>query len=189
MCNELNRTKINQFFFTLSVAQLTGCIRFMQHALENDLVRSKKRQFYRMETYRLIQARIQLIMNLRQTDYKQYEWLLERLDLQFKPKPDKENEIMIARKEGLRQMTKTYCENVRNQKLEEYRKELETQQLPFLEQKLKNLEFIRNEQIALKVDITISKEQIEETRKLYEQLKVKHDANKVEPTKKKWKVY
>lgn len=161
----------------------------MQHAMENGIVHNKKRHYYRLETYRLIRARIELIKNLRKTDYKQYEWLLERLDLQFKPKPQKANEIMIARKEGLRQLTNVYCESVRKEKLQAYQKELEAQQLPFLEQKLKNLQFIRDEQIALKIDITISKEQIDETQKQYDQLKIEHDAKKVEPTKKKWKIY
>lgn len=157
--------------------------------METGLVHNRKRATYRMETYRLILARIGLIKNLRETDYKQYEWLLERLDLRFKPKPLKEDEIMVARKEGLRQLTKAYCNDVRNQKLETYRNELETQQLPFIEQKIKNLEFIRNEQIELKVEITITKQQIEETRKQYEQLKVVNDGKTIEPTKKKWKVY
>lgn len=161
----------------------------MQHAMETGMVHNRKRQFYRMETYRLIRARIELIKNLRQTDYKQYEWLLERLDLQYKPRPAKEDQIMIARKEGLRQMTKIYCEDVRNQKLDAYRKELESKQLPFLEQKLKNLAFIRNEQIALKTDVTISQQQIDDVQKQYDQLKIVYDANKVEPTKKKWRVY
>lgn len=172
-----------------SVAQLTGSIRFMQNAMETGLVHNWKRNKYRMETYRSILTRVILIKNLRKTDYKQYEWLLERLDLQFKPKPRKQDEIMVARKEGLRQLTKAYCEDVRNQKLDAYRDELEKQQLPFIEQKIKNLEFIRNEQIQLKVEITITKEQIEETRKQYEKLKVEHDSKMIEPTKKKWKVY
>lgn len=157
--------------------------------METGQVHNYKRAKYRMATYRMIVDRSRLIKKLRETDYKQYEWLLERLDLQYKPKPQKEDEIMVARKEGLRQLTKAYCENVRNQKLDAYRNELETQQLPFIEQKIKNLEFIRNEQIELKVEITITKQQIEETRKQYEQLKVVHDSKTTEPTKKKWKVY
>lgn len=104
-------------------------------------------------------------------------------------KPDKENTILIARKEGLRRLTDAYCNDVRKQRLNEYRSELEAQQLPFLEQKLKNLIFIRDEQIEMKVDVTISQEQIDETREKYEKLKEISDANKIEPTKKKWKIY
>lgn len=172
-----------------SVAQITGTIRFMQHQLETFEVRSKKRRHYRYEAWLLIKNRLVMLSNLRNTDYKQYEWLLERLDLQFKPKPQKEDEILIARKEGLRQLTKAYCDDVREQRLNAYRSELEDQKAPFLEQKLKNLEFIRNEQIALKTQVTITQEQIDDIRKQYELLKTERDAHKEEPTKKKWKIY
>lgn len=178
-----------RFSLNFLVAQMTGSIRYMQHAIETNVVRSGKRRFYKFETYKLIQARIEMLKNLRENDYKQYEWLLERLDLQYKPKPEKENEIMIARKEGLRQMTKAYCDDVRNKKLDAYRDELEKQQLPFLEQKLKNLQFIRNEQIELKVAVTISKEQIDEVQQKYETMKADQESNRVAPTKKKWKIY
>lgn len=161
----------------------------MQHQLETFEVRSKKRRNYRFETYKLIKCRTEMLKNLRETDYKQYEWLLERLDLQYKPQPQKEDEIMIARKEGLRQMTKAYCDGVIEQRLNNYRDELKAQQVPFLEQKLKNLEFIRNEQSELRVPVTITQEQIDDVRKQYEELKKEADAHKVEPTKKKWKIY
>lgn len=161
----------------------------MQHSMENNLVTSNKRRSYRYELNQLIPVRMEMIRNLRERDYKQYEWLLERLDLQFKPKPEKEYEIMVTRKEGLRQLTKTYCEDVNNKKLEAYRAELEGQQVPFLEQKLKNLQFIRAEQFALKVPVTISQQQIDDVQKEYDIMKADYDAKKVAPTKKKWKVY
>lgn len=168
---------------------MTGTIRYMQHQIENNIAHGRQRNAYKYEIRLLILARMQMVKKLREVDYKQYEWLLERLDMQYKPEPEQEDRIMISRKEGLRQLTDTYCENVRNQKLDEYRRELENQQLPFLEQKLKNLEFIRNEQMALKVDVTISQESIDETRKKYDQMKIEYDSKKVEPSKKKWKVY
>lgn len=161
----------------------------MQWSIANHIGSIKSRKYFRLEIYRLAKCRMEMIKNLREVDYKQYEWLLERLDLEFKPKPTKENEIMIARKEGLRQLTTAYCDSVKNEKLNEYRKELDAQKLPFLQQKLKNLEFIRNEQMSLKVPCTITQTQIDEVRKQYDEMKIVHDANKVEPTKKKWKVY
>ncbi|XP_031627513.1 28S ribosomal protein S15, mitochondrial [Contarinia nasturtii] len=171
------------------IAQLTGSIRYMQWCIANQKERRRTREVYRLQIHKLTVGRFHMLKNLRQTDYKQYEWLLERLDLQFKPKPSKENEIMISRKEGLRQLTNSYCEEVKNEKLDAYRKQLDADKLPFLEQKLKNLEFIRNEQMALKVPCTITKEQIEEIRKQYEEMKKVHEANKIQPTKKKWRVY
>lgn len=171
------------------VAQLTGSIRFMQHSIFNNLVKNSRRKIYKRDTNKLVRARTEMIKSLRETDYKQYEWLLERLDLEYKPKPDDENQIMISRKEGLRQLTKAYCDDVKNKRLDTYRQELEAAQLPFLERKLKNLEFIRNEQLELKINVTITKEQIEEVRQKYETMKKEYDSKKIEPTKKKWKVY
>lgn len=130
-----------------------------------------------------------ILKNLRQNDYKQFEWILERMDLFFKPEPAPEDKIMIARKEGLRQLTRAHCDQVRQTKLDAYRTELEDQQLPFLEQKLKNLEFIRDEEIELNLERTITEEQINRVREQYEKLKIEVDAKKVAPTKKKWKIY
>lgn len=178
------------FFFLVNlVAQITGSIRFMQHQIEDDIVHGRKRKMFRYEIRKLAKARLEMLKQLREIDYKRYEWLLERLDLQYKPKPLPEDEIMIARKEGLRQLTNAYCENVRNEKLNAYRKTLEAQQLPFLEQKLKNLEFIRNEQMNLKVNVTITQQQIDETRQLYDDMKKEYEMKKPEQLKKKWKIY
>lgn len=182
-------TLMTLFYSFFSVAQLTGTIRFIQYQMEEFKVRSGKRRFYRREVLQFIEQRHEMLKNLRETDYKQYEWLLERLDLQFKPQPQKEDEIMVARKEGLRQMTKAYCDGIREQRLNAYRDELKAQQVPFLEQKLKNLEFIRNEQIELKTTVTITQQQIDDVRKQYEELKQIQDTHKVESTKKKWKIY
>lgn len=161
----------------------------MQYEIENNIAHGYRRYRFKFEIIDLIKARMQLIGDLREVDYKQYEWLLERLDLQYKPKPLKEDEIMIARKEGLRQLTKAYCDDLKNQKLNAYRIQLEGEQLPFLEQKWKNLEFIRNEQKVLGVKVTITQQQIDETRQKYEAMKIDHESKKVEPTKKKWKMY
>lgn len=176
-------------FGVLTVAALTGQIRYNQHIIFDNLVHGRKRRRMVWDTKLMIQSRMELIRQLRESDYKQYEWLLERLDLQYKPRPDEEHTILVARKEGLRRLTDAYCNDLREQRLNEYRNELEAQQLPFLEQKLKNLIFIRDEQIDMKVNVTITDEQINETRQRCEKLKEEHDANKIEPTKKKWKVY
>lgn len=177
------------FFSSSIVAALTAEIRYNQHNIFNNIAHGRIRKQAKLNVTSMIKARVLMIRNLRERDYKQYEWLLERLDLQYKPKPNKHNTILIARKEGLRRLTDAYCNDVREQRLDEYRTELEAQQVPFLEQKLKNLIFIRNEQIEMKVDVTISQEQIDETKEKYEQLKKVFDANKSEPTKKKWRVY
>lgn len=171
------------------VAALTADIRYNQHLIYDNVVHGRFRKQARLHAIKMIISRVELIRQLRERDYKQYEWLLERLDLQYKPMPSEENTILVARKEGLRRLTDAYCNDLREQRLNEYRNELEAQQLPFLEQKLNNLIFIRDEQLDMKVPVTITQEQIDDTREHYEKLKEIYDANKTEPTKKKWKVY
>jgi len=49
--------------------------------------------------------------------------------------------------------------------LEEYRKHLESQQIDFLERKLKNLELIRKEQEECQVKVTVSLDDINSVKK------------------------
>lgn len=155
----------------------------------NNIVHGKKRRWAKYQIVQFSYDRRNRLKHLRENDYKQFEWLLERLDLFYKPQPIGENEIMIARKEGLRQLTQVHCDAVRQTKLNEYRATLEDEQLPFLAQKLKNLAFIRSEEIELGLQQTVTQEQIDRIQKQHDELKVKVDAKAVAPSKKKWKIY
>uniref|UniRef100_A0A1B0DHT5 Eukaryotic translation initiation factor 3 30 kDa subunit n=1 Tax=Phlebotomus papatasi TaxID=29031 RepID=A0A1B0DHT5_PHLPP len=72
-------------------------------------------------------------------------------------KPKKNLQEKIAEKES-------HCNEIRENKLEDYRKELESQQVEFLEKKIKNLEFIKKEQETLKLPQTVTEEQINQAR-------------------------
>lgn len=117
----------------------------------------------------LIDKRKKYLRILRIWDYKKFEWLIEKLDLIYRPYP--EHFHPIARKESLRKLTQIQCDNTRQERLDKYRKELQSQQLGFLENKIKNLEFIRNEQIECKVPVTVSLEMVNDAKKAYEKLK------------------
>lgn len=186
--SELSTNFLFSFDFDI-VAKHTGTIRFLQNAIAENEVSGWNRAKYKYNIRDAMFHRMKLLTELRRIDYRQYEWVLENLDLQFKPKPAKENEIMIARKEGLRQLTAAYCADVKAKKLDDYRKNLHAQKVPHLEQKIKNLEFIRDEQKALRIPVTITQEQIDETRSQLDALRVEQGTNQVEPTKKKWKVF
>lgn len=176
-------------FVHFSVAQLTAAIRYYQHGITSDIFYGGQRRWSKYLIKRYARDRMLRIRQLREIDYKQYEWLLERLDLFYKPRPLNEDKIMIARKEGLRQLTRAYCDDVRQSKLNAYQRELEDQQLPFLEKKIQNLEFIRDEEKALDLQQTVTQENIDEVKAKYEALKIEYDAKKTGQTKKKWKVY
>lgn len=53
-----------------------------------------------------------------------------------------------------------HCEDLRNNKLADYRNLLESQQGPFLKQKLEALKLMRSEQIELELPITVTEQDI-----------------------------
>lgn len=144
---------------------MTANIRSLQEYLEK-YPRNKKMQVVSKE---LIDKRKKFMRHLRKWDYKRFEWILEKLDLIYKAYPSYYH--WITRKESLVKLTDIHCENIRNERLAAYRKQLEDEQIGFLERKLKNLEFIRQEQIDCSLPVTVTPEQIKEVRVKYEQLK------------------
>uniref|UniRef100_A0A4Y0BFR9 Small ribosomal subunit protein uS15m n=1 Tax=Anopheles funestus TaxID=62324 RepID=A0A4Y0BFR9_ANOFN len=122
----------------------------------------------------LIDKRKRFLRYLRRWDYRRFEYLLEKLDLVYKPYPTHFH--WITRKDSLRKLTDIHCEQIKETRLEEYRKQLESQQLDFLEKKLKTLEFIRKEQTECQVPVTVTKEEIQAVRKQYDELKQKRTA-------------
>ena len=70
-----------------------------------------------------ITSRRRNIRNLRELDYKKYEWLLEKLNLLYKPMPhdtpwgvlgEKEN---VARKASIEKLTDLWCSELRRHRL------------------------------------------------------------------------
>lgn len=173
--------------FPFSVARMTAKIRYLQHVIATKPRNGQTNKFLK-ET---IEKRRKWLKWLRRWDYKRYEWLLEKLDIEYKPRP--EEFIMIARKESLRQLTRIHCDDIRTGRLADYRKQLEAEQLPFLSEKLKNLEFVRNEQIELGAEVTVTQKEIDDVRQKYDELKAKRAAEQPDEDDgdktKKWKIY
>lgn len=144
---------------------MTAKIRAGQDALERDPKNKKMKQ----KLKELIERRKKFLKHLRRYDYRRFEWVLEELDLKYIPGPDHYH--WIARKEAMRALTRRYCKNIKNTRLEALKEELASQQLDFLANKIKNLEFIRNEQMECKVPVTITVEKIDEIKKQYAELK------------------
>lgn len=172
--------------FNFAVAQMTARIRYLQNVVNTSKCRGKILVF----TKQLIDRRYMVLRRLRNWDYKRFEWILEKLDIEFKPRP--QHFIMIARKEGLRRLTHAHCDDVRNTRLTEYHKQLKAEQLPFLSEKLKNMEFIRNEQLELGVEVTITQKDVDDVRQKYEAAKAEFIETATptdDESTKKWKIY
>lgn len=144
---------------------MTAQIRAMQEYMEQ----FPRNKLEKVKLKELIDKRKRFLRLLRKWDYKRFEWLIERLNIIFKPNP--EHFHWITRKESMRQLTRIHCENLRQEKLDDYRKELESKQIDFLAEKIKNLEFIRKEQQECRVPVTVSKEEIQSVKKQFEELK------------------
>lgn len=143
-------------FYYLSVAKQTASIHRLQVVMEQ-YPRNKK---MKVQLKELIDKRKKFLTKLRRWDYKRFEWILEKLDLVYKAYPTYYH--WITRRESLTKLTNIHCDNIRDERLAAYRKQLESQQIDFLQEKLKNLEFIRNEQMECAVPVTVSAEDIKE---------------------------
>nr|CAG4647207.1 EOG090X09BQ [Megafenestra aurita]SVE92504.1 EOG090X09BQ [Megafenestra aurita] len=90
-------------------------------------------KFSRVRCKENIERRNSLLKHLRRMDYKRFEWLLEKLDIVYHPHP---NPIVpVTRKGAIKKVTTFYCDKIRNEKLEAYKKELENEKVRFAEEK------------------------------------------------------
>ncbi|XP_053617455.1 small ribosomal subunit protein uS15m [Plodia interpunctella] len=161
------------------IARITGHIRCLQSTMEKFPKNVKAKQ----TVQELIDKRKKLLKFLRQYDYKKFEWLLEKLNIEYKAFPESYHKL--SRKESLRKLTELHCEEIRDKKLADYRNLLESQQGPFLEDKLKALKFIKSEQMELKLPVTITDQDIKKIEKQLEEWKIKDQIKQQAKKKKK----
>uniref|UniRef100_A0A2A4JY82 Small ribosomal subunit protein uS15m n=1 Tax=Heliothis virescens TaxID=7102 RepID=A0A2A4JY82_HELVI len=153
----MNRVKRHQYDLSTAetkIAFLTGQIRYLQDTMDKFPRNKKMKQLVQEK----IDRRKKLLKFLRQYDYKKFEWLLEKLNIEYKGHPDSYHKL--SRKESLRKLTEMHCDDIRNKKLAEYRNLLESQQGPFLKQKLDALKFIKSEQTELQLPVTVTDQDI-----------------------------
>lgn len=159
------------------MAKQTALIREMQIQMEL----YPRNKIMKVKVKELIDKRKKFLTKLRRWDYKRFEWCLEKLDLIYKAYPSRYH--WITRKESLVKLTDIHCENLRQERLMAYRKQLESQQIEFLQKKLENLKFIRNEQIECRFPITVSKEAIANVEEKLSRLKEKIENDEAENNK------
>lgn len=146
------------------IARWTGCIRAMQEIMEQH----PRNKILKVKLKELIDKRKKHLKYLRRWDYKKFEWLIENLNIVYKPPPDHFH--WITRKESLRKLTTKYCEDLKNERLMTYKLQLEQEQPAFLQEKIASLEFIRNEQIECGAEVTVTQEAIDEVKKQLEKI-------------------
>ncbi|KAL0818328.1 hypothetical protein ABMA28_008810 [Loxostege sticticalis] len=178
LMERVKRHKYDDHTSESRIARITGHIRCLQLTMEKYPKNVKAKQ----TCQELIDRRKQLLKFLRQYDYKKFEWILEKLNIEYKGHPETYNKL--SRKESLRKLTEMHCDDIRNKKLNDYRNLLESQQGPFLKEKLEALKFIKSEQIELQLPVTVTDQDIKKVEKQLEEWKIK-DEIKQQAKKKK----
>ncbi|XP_065171686.1 small ribosomal subunit protein uS15m-like [Atheta coriaria] len=151
----VNRHDLDKGSIEARIARWTGAIRALQEQAE----KFPRNLRLKVNLKELIDKRKKHLKYLRRWDYKKFEWLLESLNIVYKPPP---NEFRwVVRRESLVKLTKKYCDQVTDDKLEEYRMLLAQEHPAFLEEKARTLEFLRDEQRECGMEVTITQEEID----------------------------
>ncbi|PNF34980.1 28S ribosomal protein S15, mitochondrial [Cryptotermes secundus] len=148
------------------IAQMTAAIRNLQQVMEG-FPRDKR---CKVQLKELIDLRKKWLKYLRCWDYKRFEWLLEKLDLVYKPPPSHFH--WITRKDSLRKLTNKHCAEIKQQKLDAYKASLEAQQMDFLREKAQKLRWIRKEEEECGVEPTVSETDVEQVLKQLRELEL-----------------
>ncbi|TDG47749.1 hypothetical protein AWZ03_005893 [Drosophila navojoa] len=170
MIKEVQRHAQDYGSMEAKLARMTALIRRYQSHMEVH----PRDKMIKVRLKEMIDKRKKFLKYLRRWDYRRFEWILEKLDLVYKPPPTKFH--WITRKESLQKLTDIYCEKIKDERLEAYHKELQEQQIPFLEDAIKKMVFIRQEQIDCDVPVTVTEVQIEEARQQLAQLQELREA-------------
>jgi len=165
--DKVRRHEYDSGSIEVKLARWTGYIRAWQEVME----RFPNDKRLKVNLKELIENRRKHLKYLRKWDYRKFEWLLDQLNIVYKPPPAESR--WVTRKESLIKLTDKYCENLRQEKLSVLRLVFENEQPAFLEEKIRSLEFIRNEQKECSVQVTVKQEEIDQIKKQLEELKLK----------------
>ncbi|XP_013779014.1 28S ribosomal protein S15, mitochondrial-like [Limulus polyphemus] len=98
-----------------------------------------------------VHRRNKMLKELRKMDYLRFSWLLHELQIVYKPSPLNYVPPKVTRKGELRRLITEYCENMKQEKLKNYREELEKQQELFIKEKQEALSWFEKEKKACKL--------------------------------------
>ena len=102
-----------------------------------------------------------MLSHLRERDYQKFEWLLETLDIVYKPRP-MENWESIERRRHQNRLTDLWCDELKTHRLHLYKQELQKKQPDFLRRKAKLMKEVLEEDMKIGKDPTVSEAEIDE---------------------------
>ncbi|KAL2731877.1 LOW QUALITY PROTEIN: midasin-like, partial [Vespula squamosa] len=160
----VKRHKLDRGSSETKIAAMTSEILQLQEIIGKN-PRDKRKKVFLKE---LVERRNKYLRILRKWDYKRFEWILERLNLVYKKIPI--DKTPPYRKDSLRKLTQKLCDKIKQEKLDAYKIELKNQQKIFFKQKVEDFIFIRNEELKLGIEPTITEDDIENVRKKLNEL-------------------
>lgn len=152
----------------VTIAQLTVRIRNTQAELEK--IRHKNPALRHALKIKVDHRRV-LLRRLREQDYKKFEWLLEKLNLVYKPRPAFWERI--ERKKHMARLTDLWCSEYQDHLLTQLKMENASKQPEFLREKAQTLEWIAKEERDLGLPSTVNLDEIAELKKRAQELEEK----------------
>jgi small subunit ribosomal protein S15 len=150
------------------IAGLTVKIRNAQKKLAELAARGHRNQAAKVGLKTFVDRRRAQLGHLRSVDYKKFEWLLEKLDIVYKPRPYT-YECVIRRKHTER-LVNLWCDEQRTSKLQSLKEEFERDQPRFLREKAETLSLIMKQEQELGVPSTVTQDDIDKCAAQAEQL-------------------
>ncbi|PSN34888.1 28S ribosomal protein S15 [Blattella germanica] len=164
--SRVKRHQIDTCSAESKIAEMTAGIRNMQQLME-EFPRDRRTKVKLKE---LIDRRKKYLKYMRRWDYKRFEWLLEKLNLVYRPPPSEFH--WITRKDSLRKLTDKHCEDLKTQRLAAYKASLEAQKIDFLREKIQKLQWIRKEEEECGVEPTVSEADIDKVMKQLKEFEI-----------------
>jgi len=155
----------------VSIALLTLKIRNLQKHLGQLGQRGWRAAGKKHALVRAVNARRAQLGHLRTQDYPKYEWLLEKLNIVYKPRPYTfEN---IVRRRHTQRLVNLLCDETRTFKLQSLKDALEEDQPIFLRKKKETLENIMKKEKDFGLPETVTQKEIDEVRVKLEEVENK----------------
>lgn len=150
---DIQRHQYDTGSLEVTIAMLTVRIRKAQQVLLTSKKGKKHTVRQRVTLDETIARRKKLLKHLRRMDYKRFEWLINKLDILYRPPPRYVR--WVTRKISLRKLVREYGHALRTERLAAYREQLEGQKKTFLKEKEEALEWIAKTEEELGVPVSV----------------------------------
>lgn len=142
------------------IAILTAKIRQAQAYVAKELEEKNLRRGAISHVIKImVDQRRVLLGVLRQRDYKKFEFVLDTLNIAYKPRPTYFEKI--ERQVHMVRLTELWCAELKEHRLSSLRHEFKTQQPQFLRDKAQKLQWIKTQEEELGLESSVSQDEIQ----------------------------